>query len=441
MTEKGPATGVTLTIDGRSVTVPKGTPLIQAAHQVNRELPHFCYHPGLSIAGNCRMCMVEIEVGGKPMPKPQVACATLCTEGMVVKTDSPMARDARAGVMEFELINHPLDCPECDQAGECRLQDYSFEHGRGHGRIDPEQKNLRHIKDLGPHVKLWGTRCIVCTRCVRFLNEISGTGEIEVVNRGDRNVVDIFPGHPVENELSGNVVDVCPVGALVSTEFLYQARSWFLEKTRGVCPLCARACPTRVDTLEGQIKRVVAREIESEDQYFICDRGRLQQTFQQSSDRLREARVAGRPASGGEALEAALAVLRGAEPKGARVIGTAFNSVETLFLLRKLSAKLGGALAVTTRPDWARAVFPGFEIHADANPNRAGARVIVGAETIGPDGPAYQGLLAELERGAVQAALFVADLPPGPPGSPGAYDPRLLKALDRVPRRIVLATH
>ncbi|MEM7261918.1 MAG: 2Fe-2S iron-sulfur cluster-binding protein, partial [Planctomycetota bacterium] len=234
MSDIGTPEMVDWVLNGEPVQSPAGTTILEAAKAHGAEMPHFCYHPGLSIAGNCRICLVETNRS----PKPAISCSERISEGLEVQTHSEKAIEAREGVMEFQLINHPLDCPVCDKAGECTLQDYSYEHGPDASRF-VEKKNIRHTKDLGPTIKIWGNRCIVCTRCVRFCDEISGTGELCVVARGDRSVVDVFPGIPIDNPLAGNVVDLCPVGALISKDFMFQSRVWNTEQTETVCGGCA----------------------------------------------------------------------------------------------------------------------------------------------------------------------------------------------------------
>jgi NADH-quinone oxidoreductase subunit G len=208
---------VTLTLDGQEVTVPKGTTILQAAAGQGTEIPHYCYHPGMSAPAQCRLCLVEVEGAPKPLP----SCVTTCMDGQVVNTQSEVALDARKGVLEFYLVNHPLDCPICDQAGECKLQDYVHQEGREHGR-GREPKRIFGRDDFGGDVLYYGDRCVMCTRCVRFMNEVEQDARLCVVERGDRSVIDTFFDRGLEGtNYSGNVVDICPVGALVSKDFLF----------------------------------------------------------------------------------------------------------------------------------------------------------------------------------------------------------------------------
>ena len=262
----------TLEIDGRQVTVEAGVTVIQAADQLGLEIPHYCYHPGLSIAGNCRMCLVEVE----RMPKLQIACNTRVLDGMVVRTATPRVSAARQAVLEFLLLNHPIDCPVCDQAGECKLQDYYMDYGRYHSRMPLGRKvHKGKVIDIGPHVMLDQERCILCTRCTRFLDEVTHTSELGVFERGDHCNIDLFPGQRLDNPYSANVVDVCPVGALTSREFRFQARVWYLERTESVCAACSRGCNVDVYERRGEILRYRPRYNPDVNKLWMCDAGRL----------------------------------------------------------------------------------------------------------------------------------------------------------------------
>ncbi|HZN02751.1 MAG TPA: 2Fe-2S iron-sulfur cluster-binding protein, partial [Candidatus Polarisedimenticolia bacterium] len=242
-----PATGpdeVALLIDDKPVVVKKGTTVLQAAERLGIVVPHYCYHPGLSVAGNCRMCFVEIE----KMPKLQIGCATPATQGMVVRTANTRVKSARESIMEFLLINHPLDCPICDQAGECRLQEYAVAYGDGESRFTESKLALAKAVDIGPHVMLDQERCIQCSRCIRFCDEVTKTGELAFFSRGDHTVIGVAPGKPLDNAYSGNVVDICPVGALTLKEFRFRTRVWYLKNTPSACVACARNCSVLVGT-------------------------------------------------------------------------------------------------------------------------------------------------------------------------------------------------
>src|SRR5512140_2499676 len=240
-----------LTIDGQEIEVEAGTVIIQAAERLGIEIPRFCYHERLAIAGNCRMCLVEVSPGP---PKPQASCALPCADNMVVKTDSPMVKKAREGVMEFLLINHPLDCPICDQGGECDLQDQSLAYGKGHSRF-AENKRAVTEKYMGPIVKTVMTRCIQCTRCIRFAEEVAGVEEIGAIGRGENMQITTYLESAVTSELSGNVVDLCPVGALTSKPYAFEARPWELKKTLTIDVMDAVGTNIRLDSRGRQVLR------------------------------------------------------------------------------------------------------------------------------------------------------------------------------------------
>src|SRR5881628_1907172 len=244
---------VALVIDDRPVVVKKGTTVLQAAEKAGLLVPHYCYHPGLSIAGNCRMCLVEIE----KMPKLQIACSTPVAQGMAVRTGNDRVRVARAGIQEYLLINHPLDCPICDQAGECRLQAYEAAYGQGYTRFSEEKVHFPKRYDIGGKVVFDAERCIRCTRCIRFCDEVSQSHELALFQRGDHAIIGTFPGRPLDNPYSGCTVDVCPVGALTWKPFRFKARVWFLKNVPSVCVGCARGCNVDAATFRNRVHRMV----------------------------------------------------------------------------------------------------------------------------------------------------------------------------------------
>ena len=268
----------TLTIDGKQVTVEKGTTLIRAAEQLGIDVPHYCYHPGLSIAGNCRMCLVEVE----KMPKLQIACHIQCADGMVVSTGTDKVKKTRQHILEFLLVNHPLDCPVCDQAGECGLQDYYMEHGLYDSRLNEVKVKKQKAVPIGPHVILDSERCILCSRCVRFSDEITKTHEFGIFNRGDRSEIGLYPGKELTNPYSGNVVDICPVGALTDRNFRFKCRVWYLRKANSVCNGCARGCNITLEVNTERLQhghgervmRIKPRYQPEINQWWICDEGR-----------------------------------------------------------------------------------------------------------------------------------------------------------------------
>jgi len=432
---------VHLTIDGQAVTCKKGTMVLQAALDADIFIPHYCYHPSLSVAGNCRMCMVEIvpklKPGQKPRPqKPAIGCATEAMEGMEILTRSEMVLEARRGVLESLLVNHPLDCPICDQAGECDLQDFSFRSGQGQSRFE-DPKRTKHTKDIGPEVRLYGNRCINCTRCVRFSQEISGTADISQVNRGGRNVVDVFPGLEFDNPLSGNVVDLCPVGALVSRDFLHRSRVWQLDREGGVCPHCATGCSIEVHTRDDVIMRLKPRHNPEVNGHWMCDTGRAGYAHVHAPDRLRSYRIgageARRRASFHEAASLLAAKLAEAGEK-TYVLVSPWLTNEELYALRQLvpaermalierpsgeeqrffptwgDSERNPALAgqhdrCAVRPDGAT-----FVISADKNPNRRGLEAVLGTEVTSEK--RREEVLAAVRAGKADV-LFVLSAMPG----------------------------
>jgi NADH-quinone oxidoreductase subunit G len=250
---------VKVIIDGIEVDVPQGASVLQAAELAGKEIPRFCYHERLSVAGNCRMCLVEVEKS----PKPQASCALPVSEGMVVHTDSPLVRQARRGVMEFLLINHPLDCPICDQGGECDLQDQAYAYGLDHSRYR-EPKRAVKDKELGPLIKTVMTRCILCTRCVRFAAEVAGVPEVGALGRGEDMEITAAIEKSLSSELSGNLIDVCPVGALTAKPYAFVARPWELNKTDGIDVFDALGSNIRIDSRGGEVLRVLPRHTKKE---------------------------------------------------------------------------------------------------------------------------------------------------------------------------------
>ena len=274
-------------IDGKTLTVPDGSTIMDAAHQCGTHIPHFCYHKKLSIAANCRMCLVEVEKAPKPLP----ACATPVSPGMKVQTHSAMAKKAQQGVMEFLLINHPLDCPICDQGGECQLQDLAVGYGGGVSRYE-EEKRVVVGKDMGPLVSAEEmSRCIHCTRCVRFTEEIGGFQEIGMANRGEHSEILPFLNKTVESEISGNVIDLCPVGALTSKPFRYTARPWELSRRKSVSPHDGLGANLIVQVKQGRVMRVLPRENEAVNECWIADRDRFSYEALNSTARLTSPRI------------------------------------------------------------------------------------------------------------------------------------------------------
>jgi NADH-quinone oxidoreductase subunit G len=403
----------TLEIDGRQITVDGGATVIQAADRLNIEIPHYCYHPGLSIAGNCRMCLVEVE----RMPKLQIACNTRALDGMVVRTATPRVAAARQAVLEFLLLNHPIDCPVCDQAGECKLQDYYMDFGRYHSRMPLGRKvHKGKVIDIGPHVMLDQERCILCTRCTRFLDEVTHTSELGVFERGDHCTIDLFPGLRLDNPYSGNVVDVCPVGALTSREFRFQARVWYLERTESVCAACSRGCSIDVYHRRGEVLRYRPLYNPDVNDWWMCDTGRLSFAALQGERRLTQVLVRGErgfdPVPWADAIGTVVRRLQEAVRAGGAgaVAGLASAQAtnEEMFLLRQLLREgLGseGLRGVSWSPP--DAFEDDFLIRGDKNPNTRGLEALGVPATAA----ATTRLLQALERREVLALVLLrADL-------------------------------
>jgi NADH-quinone oxidoreductase subunit G len=417
-------------LNGREMEAPLGMNLIEAARSQGVSVPYFCYHPGLTPAGNCRTCLVEASNSKKPI----TACTTPVAEGLEIFTETEAVKKARAGVLEFILLNHPLDCPICDKSGECMLQDHTFSHGKDRSRM-VEEKELKHTKDLGSGIILWGNRCILCTRCVRFCDEVSGTNELCVVERGDRSIIDVFPGRPLDNAMAGNVVDICPVGALISKEFLYEARVWFQKRAPGICTGCARGCNIEVQTLHNVIKRLVPRANPAVNGYWMCDHGRHDFQYVLGASRSLSVRIDAAAATLGRGrhLAARLRETVAAHgPASVAGIGSAFMTNEELYLLRKIFESLGaplGRLAALARADGREEVFKGgFRISADKNPNRRGARLLLGDHAFDA---AVDEILVGIESGEIRALVIVSDRPHAPLGA-GERERRLLELLPRL---------
>src|SRR5213595_3253219 len=369
---------ISLTIDGTAVTVPKGTLLIEAAKQAGVLVPHYCYHPGLPVAGVCRMCLVDVE----KQPKLSIACATQVAEGMVVHTQSDPAKKARQSVLEFLLINHPLDCPICDQAGECELQDFVFQEGRAGTRYTDYAKRFNPVEDFGPDVLYVPNRCILCTRCVRFMEDVAAEPVLNVSERGDRAYIGIHPDARLDHPWAGNVVDLCPVGSLLSKDFLHKARAWELDKTASVCTGCSQGCNVTLDTRDNVVVRVRPRPNLLVNRYFICDHGRMSYRWMNRGDRV-EAPLVKRGAGElqavdwDEALQRTARVLRGAGGR-AVVLASPKMSPEALFLTRELCAGLDwtGAVQIVMGEAAPLAGVPNLALRPERAPNGTAAELL-----------------------------------------------------------------
>jgi NADH-quinone oxidoreductase subunit G len=366
---------VNLTIEGRQVSVPAGTSILEAAKFAGVLVPHYCYHPGLPVAGVCRMCLVEVE----KMPKLAPSCATSVAEGQIVHVHSPKALEARKGVLEMLLINHPLDCPICDQAGECELQDYTYQEGRSEGRYrDP--KRFNPVEDFGGDVMYTPNRCILCTRCVRFMEDVAHDPVLNVSERGDRAYIGKFEGKDLTHPWAGNVIDLCPVGALLSKDSLNKARAWELDRTASVCPSCSQGCNIIVETRDNMIVRLRPRPNPDVNEYFMCDHGRLNYRWMNRQDRVDVPMVRHDGSLHGTdwslAIGEAARLLTG---KRAFVLASPNLSNETLFLLSELLDKTSGSGAFRV-PQGDEAPLAGVDDLALRKDRAANAR---GAELLG----------------------------------------------------------
>lgn len=370
---------VTLTIDGREVQVVEGTNLVEAAAKVGVEIPTYCYHPGLTIVGQCRICFVEIEGA----PRLVTACSTPAQEGMAVLTASEKVREARAAVMEFLLENHPLDCPVCDQAGECLLQDHSVEHGTDTTHMVDERRTYKGMERrmIGPHVVQNQNRCIHCTRCIRFTQEISETWDLTMKSRGNHSYIDTFEGKPLDSPWSACVADVCPVGALTVKEFRFRARVWHLDETDSICPGCSIGCNIDIGHLKQIVHRFTPRQNREINGWWMCDYGRFLAESLNSRDvseplERREKKL--ETTSWGNLVTGVSALLK--SDAKVRVILSANLSNEALFLARQLFvSKVGAEVVVPVYQGEERQIKNGHQewvTSHDAHPNAAGAKLL-----------------------------------------------------------------
>jgi NADH-quinone oxidoreductase subunit G len=399
-----PPNTVTMTVDGKSVTVAKGTNVLEAAKQVGVEISAFCYHPGLSIAACCRQCLVAVEKN----PKLQPSCQTIAMDGMVVHTEDKNSVAARKQMLEFTLVNHPIDCPICDKAGECTLQKLYVENNNADSRVDTPKVHKEKAMDIGPHVILDQERCILCTRCIRTCDEVAGVHQLDMSMRGDHEVLGPAPGAKLDNPYSLNVVDVCPVGALTAKDFRFTMRAWELEMTPSICQGCSTGCNIEVHHKDNRIWRIVPRHNEAVNKYWMCDDGRF--TYNSiREERLAVPTVDGLPASWDRAVKTAtdkLAALR-SDAGSIGVVLSGVNNNEDNYAM----AKLAKALGVTTVYIGANARQPERADDklrdADVNANIAGVKAI--AEALGLTVKGGAEFDAALSNGAIKGAIVLGD--------------------------------
>jgi NADH-quinone oxidoreductase subunit G len=417
-------------VDGREIEVPRlmadwsgklvPTTMIQACELAKTVVPHYCYHPKLPIAGNCRMCLVEFGTPAlgpdrKPIlnpdgtakvvksPRPAIACATSISSGMEIYTNTPGVKQMREGVLEFLLINHPLDCPICDQAGECKLQEYSVDYGQSAGRFVEAKVHKPKVVDLGPRIMLDDERCILCTRCIRFTKDIAGDDALGIVNRGSFNTLTAYPGKAFDNNYTLNTVDICPVGALTSKDFRFQMRIWFLKETQSVCTSCATGCNVLIGSREEKIYRYTPRENDAVNGPWMCDAGRLNYKWIGQENRLKEVLVrVGQasslsPSNSGQAgsltyskatwttaLNEIVEKLKQAATGSVAIVASARQTNEELWLIAKLKAKLGAISDSISRMGEGDKLL----VSTDKNPNTNGAQLTgVAANSMGANLP------------------------------------------------------
>jgi NADH-quinone oxidoreductase subunit G len=414
-------------IDGVWHQFPKGTRVIEACAQVGVYVPRYCYHKKLSSPGNCRMCLIEMgmprmgpdrkpDLGadGKPiinwMPRPQICCAQDVAEGMGVRTDSPLAQECRKGVMEFLLINHPLDCPICDQAGECELQEFSVEYGAAGSRFLENKVKKPKAVQLGPRVTLDDERCILCSRCVRFCNEIAHDDVLGFVDRGSHTVLTAHPGKRLENNYSLNTVDICPVGALTSTDFRFKMRVWFLKETKSICTSCATGCNTIIGSREDIVYRQTPRENDHVNSCWMCDYGRLNFKYLEAENRLLEPQILTgsklEPADWKDGIAQAALQLRQFSGSNTAIIASGRMTNEELWLTRKIADLLG-----TRYIDIVPRFTDGDEIllSEDRNPNANGARLILNLDS--EPGANLFRIAAGVKSGEIRALVALGENP------------------------------
>ncbi|MDE0858695.1 MAG: molybdopterin-dependent oxidoreductase [Akkermansiaceae bacterium] len=390
---------VNVQIDGHWIQVPRGTRMIEAAKIAEKEIPHYCYHPKLSSPGNCRMCLVQMGMPPRPapgeaptfgddgyqeigwMPRPVIACANTVAENMGIRTSGELVESCREGVMEFLLINHPLDCPICDQAGECKLQEFSVQHGRGQSRFQETKIKKPKNVDIGKNIRLDDERCIMCSRCIRFMEEVAEEPVLGFSQRGTHTSVTVHPGRRLDNNYALNTADICPVGALTSNDFRFQMRVWFLKETKSIDLNCGTGCNTTIWTRANEVFRVTPRQNNDVNSDWMPDSHRLAFHHLESDARLTAPLIQkeGTHSSSTwtEAISKAAEGLNMRQPKEVAIIASARMSNEELYLAKKLADALGTDLISTVAR---KGDSDSKLISADRNPNSTGAALIFGNE-------------------------------------------------------------
>ncbi|HXG64170.1 MAG TPA: molybdopterin-dependent oxidoreductase [Blastocatellia bacterium] len=436
------------TLNDREIEAKPGQTILQAAQDAGIEIPHYCYHPDLPIDGNCRMCLVEVE----KMPKLTTACTTVVTEGMVARSNNDRVKESVRGVLEFLLINHPVDCPVCDQAGECRLQDYYMVYGLHTSEIPLEMKvRKRKVVDIGPMVVLDQERCILCSRCVRFCEHVTGTGELQFFGRGDHTVIATIDDRPLTNPYSGNVADICPVGALTSRDFRFKCRVWFLHSADSVCAGCSTGCNSRIDHRDGTIFRMIPRRNVEVNKSWLCDEGRLSFYKITEGERLALPMVKGRdgmhaPVDWEQAIrtvDMTLKEIKQANGAGA-ILGFASPSAtnEALYLFKRyLQEQVGAAHFEFRLADEDRAVTDREDEilrRRDKHPNTMGAinLGLMSAELGG-----VRGAIEAARAGRIKAGVVMYFKPLVERPEHAEAEARLAELVNALEYSVVLAAH
>ena len=414
---------INVQIDGVWKQFPKGTRLIEACMKGGSYVPHYCYHPALSSPGNCRMCLIEMgtpkmgpdrkpELGedGRPLinwsPRPAISCAIEVSEGLGVRTNSPLVEECRKGVMEFLLINHPLDCPICDKAGECRLQEFSVEYGNDSSRfIDNKVKKPKHV-DIGERIVLDDERCILCSRCIRFMKEVAKDDCLGFVDRGSHTTLTVHPGKRLDSNYSLNTVDICPVGALTSKDFRFKMRVWFLKETKTIDTNCGIGSNIVIGSRENKIHRINPRENEAVNAYWMPDSHRLNYTYIHREDRLKEPLLKGAAVRWKEAVAAATESLKQHGEGRTAIIASARMTNEELFLAKRLARTLGSDL-IDIRPRAQKG--DGFLVSDDGNPNTRGAQLL--GVTSATPGSRLGDIAAGIASGKITSLIVLGENP------------------------------
>lgn len=392
-----------LTINGKEVEVKEGSTIMEAYHQNKIDIAYYCWHPGLSIAGVCRVCMVEIEGN----PRLQIACNTQVTSGMVVNNNSAKVKEAVKWGLDFHLINHPLDCPICDQAGECGLQDQYMKYGK----YDPEMaeaKVRKHkVVDLGPRVVLDSERCILCSRCVRFTDEVSKSHELGIFNRGDRSEIGTFDGKPLNNKYSLNVVDICPVGALTSRDFRFRQRVWFLKEAETICTGCSTGCNVKVSYNKDGLFRVKPVYNKDINGYWMCDEGRDVYKFVNRSARLLDAKLDGAWVLPAAAAKKVGEYLRGEGKAGAASVALVLTGQHTVEEYEALVSFFKNDIGTAKIYHWmnnpeSMEAFDGVLLRGDKNPNTKGLLEVLGKHGISTQ---WKDLVDGLQSGSIKTVV------------------------------------